>query len=176
MTDPREGLFVTFEFAEEIVGWPQFTIEAPAGTIVELIPQEAHDPAGPPWLDSQYFAWSRFVCREGVNHFEPFDFESLRWLQLHVRNARGPVVIREVGVRRRAFDWPQRPELRCSEPALQRLFDASINTVYNSAQETIVDGMARERQQYSGDGGAPIAGHPQRLRRAAPRGAVFADL
>ena len=175
ITDPREGLFVTFEFGEEVVGWPQFTIEAPEGTIVELIPQEAHNPAGPAWLDSQYFSWSRFICREGVNRFEPFDFEALRWLQLHVRNARGPVVIREVGVRRRAFDWPQRPELRCSEPALQRLFDASINTVCNSAQETIVDGMARERQQYSGDGAHQLlaircAFGERRLR------AVLADL
>ena len=51
------------------------------------------------------------------------------------------------------FDWPNRPRIRCSEPELQRLFDASVNTVYNSDQETCVDGMARERQQYSGDGG-----------------------
>ena len=132
--DPREGLFATFELTEQVVGWPHFTIEAPEGTIVELIAQEAHDPAGPAWLDSQYFSWSRFVCRAGVNRFESFDFESLRWLQIHVHNARGPVVIRDVGVRRRAFDWRQRPELRCSEPALQRLFDASVNTVYNSAR------------------------------------------
>ena len=43
--------------------------------------------------------------------------------------------------------------MRCTEPALQRLFDASVNTLHNCAQETLVDGMARERQQYSGDGG-----------------------
>jgi hypothetical protein len=30
---------------------------------------------------------------------------------------------------------------------------ASINTLNNCAQETLVDGMARERQQYSGDCG-----------------------
>ena len=34
---------------------------------------------------------------------------------------------------------------------LQRLFEASFNTLANAAQETIVDGMGRERQQYSGD-------------------------
>ena len=88
-----------------------------------------------------------------MNRFEAFDFESLRWLQLHVRAARGRVVIREVGVRRRQFPWPQAPRIRVSDPALQRLFDASINTLHNSAQETVVDGMGRERQQYSGDGG-----------------------
>ena len=81
---PQEGQFVTFEFKEQIVGWPQFTIEAPEGTVVELMCQERHDPSGPEWLDSQYFNWSRFICRKGLNRFEPFDFESLCWLQLHV--------------------------------------------------------------------------------------------
>jgi hypothetical protein len=151
--EPRQGQFVTFEFKEQIVGWPYFTIEAPEGTVVELICHEAHDPAGPEWLDSQYFNWTRFICRKGVNRFETFDFESLRWIQLHVRNPGGPVVIRDVGVRRRMFDWAVEPRIRCSEPAMQRLFDATVNTIRNCAQETCVDGMARERQQYSGDGG-----------------------
>ncbi|MBU4271864.1 MAG: alpha-L-rhamnosidase N-terminal domain-containing protein [Planctomycetes bacterium] len=149
----REGLFAIFEFREQIVGWPHFTIEAPEGTIVELMWQEAHDPAGPAWLDSQFFGWSRFICREGVNRFEAFDYESFRWLQLHVRNAAGPVVVRDVGMRRRTFDWSNVPRIHCSEAPLQRLFDASINTLYNSAQEICADGMGRERQQYSGDGG-----------------------
>jgi hypothetical protein len=53
---------------------------------------------------------------------------------------------------RRVYPWPHPPTARVGEPALQRLIDASINTLYNSAQETAVDGMGRERQQYSGDG------------------------
>ena len=114
--------------------------------------QEAHDPRSAPWLDSQYFSWSRFICREGINRFETFDYESLRWLQLHVRNASGPVVIREVGIRQRTSDWPHEADIRCSHPALQRLLNASVNTLNNSAQEVCADGMARERQQYSGDG------------------------
>ena len=152
-TPPNMGVYATFEFAEQIVGWPHFTIEAPEGTIVELMAQEAHDPARTPWLDTHIYAWSRFICREGANRFEAFDFESLRWLQLHVRNADRPVVIRGVGVRRRVFPWPNEPRVRCGEPALQRLFDASVNTLHNCAQETCVDGMGRERQQYSGDVG-----------------------
>jgi hypothetical protein len=148
-----EGVWTTFEFREQLVGWPRFSIDAPAGTVVEAIVQESHDPAKTAWLDSQFFAWSRFTCREGANEFECFDFESLRWLQLHVRNAARPVKISAVGVRRRTFDWPVEPHIVCSDPALQRLFDAGINTLRNCAIETVVDGMARERQQYSGDGG-----------------------
>jgi alpha-L-rhamnosidase len=135
-----------------MVGWPYFTIDAPAGTIVELMPQESHDPTKTAWLDTHFFSWSRFICREGLNHFETFDYESLRWLQLHIRDASRPVTIRDVGVRRRQFAWRHEPHVRSSDPALQSLFDASVNTLRNSAMETVVDGMGRERQQYSGDG------------------------
>ncbi|MFA6239416.1 MAG: alpha-L-rhamnosidase N-terminal domain-containing protein [Candidatus Hydrogenedentales bacterium] len=153
----REGMFGTFEFEEQIVGWPFFTIDAPEGTIIELMVQESHDPVkGPAWLDTHFYAWTRFICREGLNRFETFDYESVRWVQLHVRNASRPVTIREVGVRRRTYPWPVKPRIACDEPALQRLFDASINTVYNSGIETFVDGMGRERQQYSGDCGPQI--------------------
>ena len=70
-------------------------------------------------------------------------------------------------VRRRVFPWPNEPTVRTSEPALQRLFDASVNTLNNCAQETLVDGMARERQQYSGDGGHQM--HAVHLAFGEPR-------
>ncbi|GLV53599.1 hypothetical protein KDH_04510 [Dictyobacter sp. S3.2.2.5] len=149
----QTGIYATFEWEEQLVGWPYFTIDAPEGTIIEVMHQEAHDPAQTAWMDNHFYSWSRFICREGVNTFESFDFESLRWLQLHIHAMTRPVTISKIGVRRRIYDWPQQPQISCGEPALQRLFDASINTLYNSAQETCVDGMGRERQQYSGDGG-----------------------
>ena len=150
--DWREtAVALTFELDEQMVGWPRFTIEASEGTVVELICQESHDPATTTWLDTHFFSWTRFVCREGVNVFETFDFESLRWMQLHIRNADGPVAVSDVGVRRREYEWPNSPMIQCSDSDLQRLFDAGINTLRNGAQETIVDGMGRERQQYGGD-------------------------
>ena len=149
---PGEGAFATFELPEQMVGFPFLTVVAPAGTVVHVMAQESHDPAGPAWLDTHRFAWTRFVCREGENAFECFEYESLRHLQVHVHEAAGPVLLRDVGVRRRSYPWPKAPSFSCPEPALQRVFEASFNTLVNAAQETIVDGMGRERQQYSGDG------------------------
>jgi hypothetical protein len=63
------------------------------------------------------------------------------------------VRLSRIGVRRRTFPWPHPPRLQVGEPALQRLMDATVNTLHNCAQEALVDGMARERQQYSGDCG-----------------------
>jgi hypothetical protein len=147
------AIALTFELQEQVVGWPYFTIKASAGTIVELMVHEAHQPRGPALLNSHFNSWSRFICQEGINRFETFDFECLRWMQLHIRNASGEVTVRDVGVRRRTYQWPASPSISCSDASLQRLIDAALNTLNNSAQETIVDGMARERQQYSGDCG-----------------------
>jgi alpha-L-rhamnosidase len=160
--DGQRAAALTFEFAEQIVGWPYFTVQAPAGTIIELMSQEGHEIGGPALLNTHFDNWTRFTCREGVNEFECFDFESLRWLQLHVRNCRGSVTVSQVGVRRRLYPWPNKPSIRTSDPALQRLFDASLNTLHNCAQDTLVDGMGRERQQYSGD-----CGHQLRAVRLA---------
>jgi len=153
MLDGKRGAALTFELEEQVVGWPYFTIEAPAGTTVELLVHESHAPAGPPLLNTHFDSWTRFICRQGRNDFETFDFESLRWLQLHIHGARARVKVRDVGVRRRVFPWPNAPDIRVSEAPLQRLMAASVNTLNNCAQETLVDGMARERQQYSGDCG-----------------------
>jgi alpha-L-rhamnosidase len=150
---PRRAAALTFEFSEQIVGWPRFTLDAPAGTTVELMVQEAHATGGPPLLNTHFHSWSRFICREGTNEFETLDFESCRWLQLHIRGAGGPVRVGHVGMRRRVFPWPNEPVIRVEEPKLQRLIGATINTLHNCAQETCVDGMGRERQQYSGDCG-----------------------
>ena len=151
--DGTRGAVLTFEFQDQIVGWPGFDIEAPAGTTIELLVQEAHALGGPALLNTHFDSWTRFICRDGQNRFETFDYESLRWLQLHIHNAQGPVSVSNVHVRRRVFPWPNEPRMLTSEPALQRLFDASLNTLNNCAQDTLVDGMARERQQYSGGGG-----------------------
>ncbi len=147
------GAVLTFEFDEQGVGWPYFTIEAAAGTVVEALVHEAHQPGGPVLLNTHFDAWTRFICRGGQERFETFDFESCRWLQLHIHGAAGRVVVSAVGLRRRVYPWPNRPVIQVREPALQRLFSAAVNTLDNCAQETLADGMGRERQQYSGDCG-----------------------
>jgi hypothetical protein len=146
-----QAAVLTFELPEQLVGWPAFEIDAPAGTIVELLNHEAHQVGGPTLINSHFNAWTRFICAEGLNRFETFDFESLRWLQLHVRNYDRPVTIRNVRVRRRELPWPKPAAIQIGDAKVAKVVGAAINTLRNACQETIVDGMGRERQQYAGD-------------------------
>jgi len=143
---------LTFEFDEQSVGWPYFTIDAPEGTIIEMLVHEAHKPGNDVLINTHFYSWSRFICKEGVNTFSPFDFESLRWLQFHIHNFNRSVTISNIGMLRRQYDYKLEPRIVISDKVIQQVMDASVNTLYNSAQDIVVDGMARERQQYSGDG------------------------
>jgi len=156
--DTGHSASLVFGMSEQRVGWPLFTIEAPEGTVVEIMVQESHKPGSVFMLDSHFYSWTRFICREGINRFETFDFESYRWIQFIIRNNRSRVTLSDIGIRRRLYPWPASPEIKCSDKALEKLFAASLNTLNNSAQDTMVDGMGRERQQYSGDCGHQL--HP----------------
>jgi alpha-L-rhamnosidase len=154
LSDGLTGLVITWEMKEQVVGWPGFTIDAPEGTVVELMVQEGHRPyseGGPALMNNHFHSWTRFRCNEGLNQFVTFDFESVKWIQLHIHGTTGIVKVGYPTVLRRFYNFPHQPLIKTSEPALQRLFDASVNTIFNNSQETIVDGMGRERQQYSGD-------------------------
>ncbi len=152
-TTTGESVYATFAFRREVLGFPRIEIEAAADTIIEIMVSEAHDPGAVTLMDTQFFNWTRYVCCEGVNTFEAFEYEAFRFLQVHVRDAATPVTLRFVGARVRRFPWSHDTQIIIGEPALQKLMDAAVHMLHLAAQETVCDGMARERQQYSGDVG-----------------------
>jgi alpha-L-rhamnosidase len=154
LTDNRKTAVVTYEMTEQVVGWPYFSIEAPENTVIELMVQQGHVPhnsGGPALINSNFHSWTRFICKEGKNDFITFDYESVKWIQLHIHGATGNIRVTAPGVLRRVYPFPEVPRINTSDPALQKLFNASFNTILNNSQDTIVDCMGRERQQYSGD-------------------------
>ena len=52
--------------------------------------------------------------------------------------------IASVGMRRRIYPWKSEPTIVISDDTIQHVVNAAVNTLFNCAQETLVDGMARE--------------------------------
>ena len=150
--DGVRGAVLTFELTDQVVGWPYFTIEAPAGTVVELLVHEAHQVGGPALLNSHFDSWTRFICREGVNRFECFDFESLRWLQLHVHGSAGTVTHPRRGRAAAAVSLAERTArcARTSRPSSGCSMPRSTRSTTAPGDACRRDGA--KRQQYSGDG------------------------
>jgi alpha-L-rhamnosidase len=157
-----KAIVLTFAAHEQMVGWPFFNINAPEGTTIELMVQEGHilyREGGPAIINNHHHSWTRFTCNKGDNYFETFDFESVKWMQLHIHGAKGKIVVDKPGIRRRMYDWPNPPMVKTSDKDMQKIIDACLNTTYNNSLDTIVDGMGRERQQYSGDIGHMLHVH-----------------
>ncbi|WP_194775442.1 alpha-L-rhamnosidase-related protein [Pararhodonellum marinum] len=166
----NEGIVLSFEWEEQMVGWPYFTVECAEGTTIELMVQQSHrtvGEGGPPLTNNNFNSWTRFICKEGMNTLITFDYESVKWIQLHLHQCNGPITITKVGFLRRVYDFPDQAEVSTSSPNYNKVLLACINTVYNNSHETIVDCVGRERQQYSGDIGHMLhalhAGFGERL-------------
>ena len=149
--EPGSSRYLTYQLERQLVGWPRIVVTAPAGTIIEIITQESHDPTKTGWLDSYYYTWSRVIAPGGQFTHESFEFESLAWIQLSIRGHSEDVYVHDVSLRERKYAWTVNPILKLGDETLSRVVDAAINTLSNSAQDAVVDGMGRERQQYSGD-------------------------
>jgi alpha-L-rhamnosidase len=148
----RRAVALTFEFGRELVGHPFVEFRAPAGTIIEMLfVEKQEDEKLLLRTNPRYGHWLRVVARDAVTRFEAFEFDAVRHLQLLVRNSTRPVEILAAGVIERNYPWPRECDLKTSDAALNTALAASVNTHKLLCQETIVDNVARERQQYAGD-------------------------
>ncbi|RYG42420.1 hypothetical protein EON79_18935, partial [bacterium] len=152
-------LFFIFELPDVVVGWPQITIDAPAGTEVELSTSEslASDHPWRPGGRDPVWCWTSRGVEEAI---EPFEFETFRRMRVRIRQAVPGITIRAVGARRRWSDFPGTALLRTDDEGLQAVFDASLRSLINSAQDALFDARVVELRQTAGDGSHGL--HPVR--------------
>lgn len=142
---------LTYELPFGMVGWPSVHLDDAKAGYMEVICQESRDPTHE-LLDSQFYSWSRFHLSDKQRVYECFDYECCKYIQLHIElpdgiTSRTPVV----RFRRRTIVHEHQEHVETSSTELNRVLLASTITLQNSAQDIVVDGMARERQQYAGD-------------------------
>lgn len=142
---------LTFELPSEMVGFPFFRLRSSHSVLVDFIFNESRK-EGQVFLDSHFYSWASFYTAPRSMTYEVFDYECTKFLQLHISLPPGAeVFISSVGIRERWLLPKSNAYSVTSDPEIRRILAASFNTLLNSALETIVDGVARERQQYSGD-------------------------
>ena len=148
----EKSVVVTFDFEQEVCGYPYVRLRAAAGTVVDILYVETSDPQKLLLRTApEYGQWVRLTTREGVTEFEAFDWDSFRFLQLAIRSSDQPVDILSVGVTERRYPYKQQPDLKTSDEALNRAVAGTVNTHLITSQDTLMDNIARERQQYAGD-------------------------
>lgn len=155
---PGRSACVTLDFGEQVVGFLRLRVRAPAGAIVEIVWDERRDPQT--WALTGHWVngnWVRYRCRDGEQSWETFDYETFRYVQVWVRGS-GPVELIDLHCAVREYPWEPVGRFECSDPVLTDVWAVGVRTLKQIAQETIMDNVERERQQYSGEGDAAKLG------------------
>lgn len=133
-----------------VAGQVQLDVSAPAGTTFDMCYVE--DPItgrerglGVPQNGGRY------IARGSDDFFEAFDPNGLRRIYLLVHGGEGPVTVNRVAVRERIYPWQPGASFECSDPDLNRLYQAGIRTVNLNSQDAFMDCPTREQRAWVGD-------------------------
>lgn len=158
---------VVMDFGGEFLGHPVVELDAPPGTVLDIVADEHKRPDGllnvfvtNPFTDTA----DRFVLRGGPQRIDGFHVRGGRYLQLVLRPPAGavaPVTLTRVAVRRVRTALPEAGAFACSVPLFDWVWKTSLATVHACTEDAYLDCPWRERGLYSGD--SFVIGRLQRL-------------
>lgn len=153
---PGRGAFALFDLGREEFGFLRLTVQAPAGTVIELAHGEHLDDLGVrAHVGGRNFA-DRFICRAGRSALEiPFRRLGARYLQLHVFRPGGgrpaPFTVEEIGIVPREYHGAELAAYDSSDRLMQAVRGVSVRTLRLGMTEHFSDCPWREQGLYAYD-------------------------
>jgi len=141
---------LTLDMGRIVMGMVQFTVQAPAGTILDFSYTE--DPLAPPRRGfGGMHSGTRYIARGVDDRFSTYEALGFRYANLLVHGTSGQVTLSDFAVQEDLYPWQPGAEFRCSDEALNQIFQAGIRTVNLNARDAFTDCPTREQQAWVGD-------------------------
>jgi alpha-L-rhamnosidase len=144
-------LSIFLKFPHEMVGYPQIVAEAPAGTIIDIIPTEKMANNLPKLDFILTKRGSRVVLRGGIQFFEQWDWEGYLYMLVKIRNLSGPMKLHRVVTNRTHMRVTKKGSFTCNVDGLNQLWESCALTVLCCAIDGYLDCPSREQRSYLGD-------------------------
>lgn len=158
------------DFAKEVSGLFTFIVEAPAGTVIDIAWSESLYQSGMMncWAESSqpdgsvapremcdcYQALS-YTCRgNGKDVFQSLFIAALRYARIVLRAPSAnhkAIKLHALSVRRVGYPIERDGEFRCADENLNRIYQASVDTMINSTSDVFMDCPGRERSGWLND-------------------------
>jgi len=147
---PTPGYDVHFivDFDRERIGYVEFTVDAPAGTVIDAQCFELIDEGGVAWMNHNGF---RYICRDGVQTFTSHFRRGFRYVSITVRAFERPVRWYALRCRQAAYPVSEVGGFACSDPRLNETYRMSIDTAAVCMLDTYVDCPGHEQTFWVGD-------------------------
>jgi alpha-L-rhamnosidase len=86
-----------------------------------------------------------------ASEFEPWHWRAFRYIGVKVTAGAEPIEIKSIRFRYSAYPYELKARFTCSDPSLERIFQAGVRTMQLCAHETFEDCPHYEQMQYAGD-------------------------
>lgn len=139
------------DFGDELIGYHQFEIDAPAGTILDNQNFEFIQRDGRFNLAEGMNNSFRYICREGPQRYRTFVRRGFRYCWLVLRNFDRPVRIRSVRAIFSTYPVDGQGEFSSSDLLLERTWHSGARTLRCCAEDAYTDCPTYEQTHWVGD-------------------------
>ncbi len=144
---------VSVDVGRITAGRVRFALDAPAGTVVELLYREAAPSTSDAAIDSVPRVGARYTARGDGDDFLAQEVNGFRHVHaLVTAPADGRVVLRDLAVVEQLFPAGRTGRWASSDPELDALHAAGVRTVALNALDSYTDCPTREQRAWVGDG------------------------
>jgi alpha-L-rhamnosidase len=139
------------DFGVQRCGCYVFDLVAEEGQIIDLFGVEFITDDGTIQHTFENRNGLRYVCKAGYNTFTSAKRRSGRYLFVTFRGLRKPIKIRHIGLIESTYPAQTVGAFRCSDPALERIYDISVRTLVLCMEDTYTDCPLYEQTLWVGD-------------------------
>ncbi|MBU3666521.1 MAG: hypothetical protein FGM15_11695 [Chthoniobacterales bacterium] len=131
---------VVLDFGAERLGRIALEIDAPRGSVIEIMGVEAWGPQGPQFTELMSNT-ARVLCKGGRQRFESIVTRGLRHLILDIRPEGRELRLLDAQIRSETFPWNPRGRFACSETRLNQIYEMCAHTLRMSSMDVFVDAV-----------------------------------
>lgn len=142
---------VLLDFGREVIGYHEFEVDAPAGTIIDNHNFEFIQPDGRFNLTEGMNNSFRYVCREGVQRYRTLVRRGFQYSWFSFRNFDRPVRVRFIRVLMSTYPQARQGAFACSDAGLDRIWEVGAHSVRCCSEDTYTDCPTYEQTFWVGD-------------------------
>jgi|LSQX01.2.fsa_nt_gb hypothetical protein len=146
---PGYDAHLIVDFGRECIGYLEFTLDAPAGTVVDAQGFEVISPRGIDWM--RLHNGFRYTCREGWQTFTSHFRRGFRYVSVTVRGFDRPVEFQSIRCRRAAYPVQATGSFECGDWQLNQAYRICADTSALCMLDTYVDCPGHEQSFWVGD-------------------------
>ncbi len=152
-TEDGCAVVIVYDFGEILAGYIHLELDGPAGAIVDFVHGEQLLADGRVRIFGGIDGFDavpahRYVLHEGTQSWERFEWSGLRYLQLTIRRCPRPLRVDRMVLRETGYPVEAIGRFECSDPLLNRIWQAGVTTLRRCMHDGYVDCPSREQRQW----------------------------